>query len=105
MKLATAMTLSLIPVICFGELEKSPTQMYKMNNLITTTSIVNILVVDDVQKSCNAESHKRKLGGFRIALEACSFFNDTNCTIVVGKKTNNNILGHEIRHCFQGEFH
>ena len=105
MKIFMFLILTLIPSICYSELEKSPTQMYKMNNLITTRSKVTLVVVDDIKKGCDAESNKRGLGGFKIDLEACSFFNDTECTIVVGKKTNNDILGHEIRHCFQGEFH
>lgn len=95
----------LIPSLCYSELEKSPTQLYKMNKLITTNSKVTLVVVDDVKKGCNAESNKRGLGGFKIELDACSFFNKTECTIVIGKNTNNDILGHEIRHCFQGEFH
>ena len=105
MKIAIPLILLLIPSICIGRLEKSPTEMYKMNNLITEETTVTIIVTDNVQKTCNAESHKRNLGGFGHEFEACSFWNNTTCTIVVGKKTNNDILGHEIRHCFQGHFH
>jgi len=89
-----------------AQLEKSPTEMYSIRNLRNTESIVNIVRTDNVAKTCEAESHRRGFGGFRGAkMEACSFHDSKRCTIVVGWTTNNDILGHELRHCFAGDFH
>ena len=90
-------------------LERSPLELYSMTNLKTTNSTVTIKVVKDIQKACEAESIKLGLGGFGYGLDACSFWRQINgqhvCTILVPENTNNDALGHEIRHCFQGHFH
>jgi hypothetical protein len=88
-------------------LEKDAYEMYSLKNLRTTTTHISIIRAKNVMVTCEEESKRRGLGGFRGAIfEACSF-NDTNttCTIVVGWETNNDILGHEVRHCFAGSFH
>jgi hypothetical protein len=55
------------------------------------------------------ESKKRGLGGFKITVDACSFWDKglfgDSCTIISEIKTSMAILGHEMRHCFQGSFH
>jgi hypothetical protein len=66
--------------------------------------------VDDVRKTCEAESKKRGYGGFGYSVEACSFWAVDNkgvniCHIFTRKKTTMHELGHEVRHCFQGTFH
>lgn len=92
-----------------AELEHSSTELYSMKKLMTKSTSVNIKVVRDIQKACEAESHRYGLGGFGYTLDACSFWQQINdqhiCTIFVPENTNNDALGHEIRHCFQGHFH
>ena len=65
--------------------------------------------VSDIQTSCEKESQHRNLGGFKIKVDACSFWEKSvfthKCIIITGKRTNLETLGHEIRHCFQGAFH
>ena len=98
--------LLVLPVsVASAALEKSPTEMYSVAKLITQQTTVTVIVADNVRKTCQAESHRRNLGGFKHEFEACSFWNEEKCTIVVGKRTNNDILGHEFRHCIQGHFH
>lgn len=60
---------------------------------------------DNVQKACEAESRQRKLGGFGYAVDACSFWDKNSCTIITARQTTMHVLGHELRHCFQGSFH
>ena len=36
---------------------------------------------------------------------ACSEYNNHTCTIYTGPVTDMAIVGHEIRHCFEGEWH
>jgi hypothetical protein len=78
---------------------------HNMTNQVTITWIQ----VDNVTATCEAESRKRGNGGFGYALEACSFWPRVDgpkvCTIITGKRTDLDTLGHEARHCFQGNWH
>jgi hypothetical protein len=106
MKKALVILLAVVTMNANAQLEKSATEMYSIRNLVTTETQVKIIRTDDVMKTCDAESKKLGFGGFRGTLmEACSFHNNKTCTIIVGYRTNNDILGHEFRHCIQGSFH
>ena len=65
--------------------------------------------VENLQQTCETESRKRGLGGFGYSVEACSFwdksFGSHECHVFTRTKTNIHNLGHETRHCFQGQFH
>jgi hypothetical protein len=89
---------------------EDPEANFSVSNNFTNSTKINWVSVDNVQARCEAESRKRKFGGFGYAVEACSFWdkgpnNENVCTIVTGKYTNMHTLGHETRHCFQGSFH
>ena len=60
---------------------------------------------NDVQKTCEAESRKRGLGGFGYRVYACSFWEGDRCDVFTSKTPTLHDLGHETRHCFQGAFH
>ena len=90
--------------------DEDPEANFPVGNNFTNSTTINWVSVDNVQARCEAESRKRKFGGFGYAVEACSFWdkgpnNENVCTIVTGKSTNMHTLGHETRHCFQGSFH
>jgi hypothetical protein len=55
-------------------------------------------VVEDATAECKA------LGSKTPAL-ACAFMGKYNCVIVTNKDTSHEILGHEMRHCFEGNWH
>ena len=38
-------------------------------------------------------------------IPACAGWNELQCVIVTGITTNHQVLGHEVRHCFEGNFH
>jgi hypothetical protein len=63
------------------------------------------LPVDNVQKVCDAESRKRGGQGFGFSIQACSFWEGSSCTIVTSRRPNMHTLGHEMRHCYQGNWH
>ena len=106
MKKSLLILLLVIALNAHAQLEKDAYEMYSIKELQTTQSLVNIIRAENVIATCEAESKRRGFGGFRGALfEACSFHNNKTCTIVTGWKTNNDILGHELRHCLQGSFH
>lgn len=82
-----------------------PNRPFDASSNFTTTSTINWRTVDDVQKACEAESRKRGFKGFGYAVQACSFFDGNQCTVITGKQTTMHSLGHEVRHCFQGNWH
>jgi len=66
--------------------------------------------VKNIQATCDRESKKRKFGGFGYQVEACSFwdknkYGENECLIFTQISTSINTIGHEVRHCFQGEWH
>ena len=86
------------------------------SNFVRSSEIIWIQVeVDNVFDACDRESKKRGNGGFPKLdigkkMDACSFWdpavNRTNvCTIITGNFTDQDTVGHEVRHCFQGNFH
>lgn len=109
MKKTIAIILTLVSTVANAGLEKSPTEMYDMTRLMTDNTNVKVVAVDDIRSTCEKESRKRKFGGFGIPMDACTFWDKGmtghRCVIFIGKKTNNDILGHELRHCLQGNFH
>ena len=63
------------------------------------------IYVDNVNQTCERESRRRGLGGIGYSVEACSFWEGSVCTIITKKRPNGHELGHEVRHCFQGNYH
>ena len=59
------------------------------------------VVVRDVSAFCQI---KTKLSSTTKIL-ACSEYNDTQCIIYTGPLTDMAQVGHEIRHCFEGQWH
>lgn len=87
-------------------LAETPTEMWSMRHNIRQSEVtVSVQSVDNPGERCQAESRKRGYGGFGMPVQACTFWQGKNCTIFVGPKVNNDILGHEMRHCLQGAFH
>ena len=87
----------------------NPNAVFDATNNMTNKASVEWVQVDDVQKVCDgiAEQKLNKKFGYRV--ESCASWKEGTfgftCTIYTGKKTTMATLGHEIRHCFQGEFH
>lgn len=82
-----------------------PNRPFSTSDNYTTQSTITWRPVDDVQKACEAESRKRGYKGFGYGVQACSFFDGNSCTVITGKQTTMHSLGHEVRHCFQGNWH
>lgn len=88
-----------------ADFDDDPSKPFDTSANYGTQSTITWIPVDNVQKSCEAESRKRGYKGFGFGVQACSFFNGNQCTIITGKKTSMHTLGHEVRHCFQGNWH
>jgi hypothetical protein len=63
--------------------------------------IIRWVVVENVSAVC--QNKIPALAGQRIL--ACSEYNNRACTIYTGLITDMAIVGHEIRHCFEGQWH
>jgi hypothetical protein len=62
---------------------------------------VEWIVVDNIDSACHGvtaiTSGQRYLG--------CAKFTATSCKVYTARNTTLSILGHEIRHCFEGRWH
>ena len=70
-----------------------------------TPSVIRWIVVPDPDAECRAlqgDFSKSPRGG---AIRACAKYNSKSCTIITGPETSHALLGHEMRHCFEGKFH
>ena len=68
-------------------------------------STITWQLTDNVQKTCDTESRRRGLGGFKYSVDACSFWEGDSCIIITARNTTLHEIGHEMRHCFQGNYH
>jgi len=59
------------------------------------------VVVEDVSEFCQAKTPW--LGNQRVL--AYSEYNSRRCIIYTGRTTDMAMVGHEIRHCFEGQWH
>jgi len=110
----TFLLLILVSFRASAILEDNAYSFYSTNKNQVNAVTIQWITVKDIQQSCEAESRKRGNNGFSYAVEACSFWDDRkdwsgktkrDCRIYTTKKTNNDTVGHEVRHCFQGEYH
>ena len=82
-----------------------PLKPFDASKNMHDTVVVKWLAVSNLQQTCEAESKKRGKGGFGYAVNACSFWEGNTCTIITSQKPTMHSLGHEVRHCFQGNWH
>ena len=89
---------------------EDPHQSFDMTSNMTNNTTITFIQTNNVQATCTAESKKRGRAGFPFSVEACSFWDRSltgpdSCTIVTSTKANFHTIGHEVRHCIQGNFH
>lgn len=84
---------------------KDPEAKFDATKRFTTTSTIQWITTDDLQKTCDTESRDRGHGGFSYPVDACSFWKGPNCVIYTKPMASLHDIGHEMRHCFQGNYH
>jgi len=99
------LALALISTVAHADWYIDPTKEFDASTLMTEQSNITWKRVDNIKQACNdlAKSKGSKIS-FRDP-NACAWYTKTQCIIITGKKTTIEFLGHEIRHCFQGEWH
>ena len=73
------------------------------NERLTATTKVTWTTVDDVTEECVKLGTKDPRPYQQIA--GCALYNQNTCKIITAKSTSMAVLGHELRHCFEGKFH
>jgi hypothetical protein len=89
---------------------EDPKQQFDMTRNTANTVTVTFKQAANVTAECDRESKARGGKGYRFSVDACSFWDRSVvgpdvCTIITGTSTNFHIIGHEMRHCIQGNFH
>jgi hypothetical protein len=88
---------------------ENPHEAFRFTKVHSNNITVTLITTKNVQATCNVQSKKRGFGGFSEAVEACSFWDSSSvnnkCTVVLPEVTNFHTIGHEVRHCFQGNWH
>jgi len=86
---------------------QDPNAKFDARKKTSETITLTWRTVDNVQQACEQESRRRGNGGFGFGVEACSFWNlsGNECTIITRNRSTLHELGHELRHCFQGNYH
>jgi len=62
---------------------------------------------EDVSAHCAKEMKMDMEKAFITPPQACAFWNrrTRECVVVTSPNTTHTVLGHEVRHCFEGHFH
>ena len=86
---------------------EDPHQQFDMTRNIVDDFKIIFKQSNNVTAACDAESRKRGLGGIGYAVDACSFWNSSHseCVVITPKTANFHTIGHEVRHCLQGNWH
>lgn len=58
-----------------------------------------------VKEECNKKSKAVGNGGFKEEPLACTFWWGSKCHIIVAHEVDMRTIGHEVMHCFQGNWH
>jgi len=86
-----------------------PQEPFDASNRVADKMTIEWVISNDIQATCEAESRKRGNNGFGFPLTACSFWTKQPtgyvCTIYTKKRPTTFTMGHEVRHCFQGNYH
>ena len=70
---------------------------------LTDATVVTWITVDNVHETCIKMGVKDP--GPLQDLKGCARYNAKFCRITTARTTSMEILGHELRHCFEGRFH
>jgi hypothetical protein len=84
---------------------ESPYDRMDYQNNITNFTYVRWIPVDNVQKACDEEKGTPYLTPVLACASYKNYFLFHICSIYSSKELTMWILGHEMRHCFQGSFH
>jgi hypothetical protein len=82
-----------------------PNKKFDMRKNTHVEMSITLKPVPNVQKECDAENSRRFGKHFNFAVNACSFWDGNRCVIIVSQRASMHSLGHELLHCYQGNWH
>jgi hypothetical protein len=62
-------------------------------------------LADDINAACDRASKSFGNNGFNHRIDACAFWWGHKCIIITKKRPTMHDVGHEVRHCFYGDWH
>ena len=80
-------------------------EVFDASKNFTKQSNITWVYSDNVTAACNAERTKRNLPTFKKPSAACSFWTQNSCLIITRKNYTKDDVGHEVMHCFAGDWH
>ena len=108
MKKALVLALAVFATVAHADWRNAE-EPFNASNKMTEQSQIKWVTVSDVQGTCEKESRRRGNGGFGYPVQACTFWDKTSdgyqCTMITAKNPSIHTMGHEVRHCFQGNYH
>lgn len=76
------------------------------NRIVEGPISIEWRLAKNIKKECDKVSKQLGYGGFgKKDIEACAFWFGKKCLIITKKRPTMHTVGHEIRHCFYGEWH
>jgi hypothetical protein len=87
--------------------EDNPAALFSTSGNKAETNSIRWVSVNNVQKACDGARAQLGQQAYGAAVRACSFWDNKHqtCTVITEKNVSMHTLGHEIRHCFQGNWH
>ena len=82
-----------------------PKRMFDMKKNTPLEMSITLKSVSNVQQECEKENRRRVGKSFAFEVQACSFWDGNSCLIIVPLRANMHTLGHELLHCYQGNWH
>ena len=73
------------------------------NERVTQATVVTWTTVDNIDETCKSMGSLDP--GLFHQINGCVKYTRHTCRIFTAKLTSMEILGHELRHCFEGKFH
>lgn len=97
----------LLSAACFANAWDNPTKPFSTKANERETMVITWKPVENIQETCVSEYKRRGFPAPDYAVDACSFWNfvTRTCTVYTRKSPTMHDVGHEIRHCFQGNWH
>jgi hypothetical protein len=85
--------------------QEDPFEKVDMSKNFTNKITLTVQAVANPTDACHKERLRRGFTSRNQSVDACTFWEQNQCTIIVGLKTDRDTLGHELQHCLQGPWH
>ena len=95
----------LFSVSAVADFKDDPYESFWVDKINRDEMTIKWVRVDNPTERCLSEANSRWFVKLPKNVQACSFWKGNQCVIITNKYTTMHQLGHETRHCFQGNFH